>query len=197
MPARFHPLETREKQSSVASDQHEPGNLPSDFIDRSTTSPSKINLHAKPGFYLPQNQSSLGPKTQHPSSLTPSIHYHHHYITPTEDRDADSVSPLTHIAGKEQNSFPLLHPPPTASDFAPPSFASESRSPPNRRPPASRSSYGIEVSNRKDLETRDGGLQSTGQQEKNNRKPGCFDTWMADVVKPQLGHRPYQRPSAE
>ena len=139
---RFHPLETREKQSSVASDLSEPesGNLPSSFIDRSTTSPSKIHLHAELVSHLPHNQSSLAPKTQHPSSL------HHHNIKSTRDRDTGSASPLAHIPGKEQSPLPLPHPPPAVSHFAPPPYASEPRSPPNRRPPASRSSYGIETS---------------------------------------------------
>ena len=101
-------------------------------------------LHAKLELQRPHSQSSLAPRPQRSVSSTGSAH---HLIKPTFDWKTDSPSPLTHIPAKEQSPLPVPRSPPAGSYFAPRPVApdSEPRSPFNRRPPASRSSHGIET----------------------------------------------------
>ncbi|KAL8817710.1 MAG: hypothetical protein Q9191_008092, partial [Dirinaria sp. TL-2023a] len=97
----------------------------------------------------PQSQSSLAPRPQHSVSATGSAH---HLPQPSVDCRTESASPLKHIPRKQQSPCSVPRSPPAASSFAtpptappPPAADFEPRSPFSRRPPASRSSHGIET----------------------------------------------------
>ena len=149
MPSRFLPHETRDNETSATST---PGSCRSRQRDESDTPSPSSRVQNKSGTRRPRSQSPLAKSANHPSS-TAASHHHPEVTTHVETGIADpsiftqETRQRTRSSPSPLQAVPSPLSPPVGYYFAPQPGASglEPRSPLNRRPPASRSSHGIET----------------------------------------------------